>query len=93
MTDASFWQRLTTQAGELCDAFPGVMGICVKELTRENSLHIRSEELFPTASTIKIHILTQLMARAERGEVASVEPAKAVRLVHGFDNFRHDLGL
>ena len=69
MTDSSFWQRLEAQVQGLCHAFPGVMGICVKELTQENSLHIRSDELFPTASTIKIHVLTQLFSRVERGEL------------------------
>ena len=69
MTDTSFWQRLETQVNGLCNAFPGVMGVCIKELTQENSLHVRSDELFPTASTIKIHVLTQLLTRAERGEL------------------------
>ncbi|MBV7332432.1 class A beta-lactamase-related serine hydrolase [Chloroflexi bacterium TSY] len=73
MSDTSFWQRLETQVRGLCDTFPGVMGVCAKELTQENSLHIRSDELFPTASTIKIHILTQLLSRAERGELDLAE--------------------
>jgi beta-lactamase class A len=51
------------------EAFPGVAGVCVKDLTRVGGFSIRGDEEFPTASTIKIHVLTQLLLRAERGEV------------------------
>lgn len=73
MSELLFWQRLERQVNGLCDAFPGAMGVCVKELSGENSLHIRSDQVFPTASTIKIHVLTQLLLRAERGEVDLAE--------------------
>ncbi|MEM7124748.1 MAG: serine hydrolase [Chloroflexota bacterium] len=73
MSDTSFWQRLERQVNEQCDAFAGVMGVCVKELSGENSLHVRSDEIFPTASTIKIHVLTQLFMKAERGELDMAE--------------------
>lgn len=69
MSDSGFWQRMSDQVQAQCDAFAGVMGLCVKELTTENRLAIRSDEIFPTASTIKIHVLTQLLSRAERGEL------------------------
>ena len=69
MSDAAFWQRMTAQVQSQCDAFAGVMGVCVKEITTDNTLQIRGDEIFPTASTIKIHVLTQLLSRVERGEV------------------------
>ena len=52
----------------MVDEFPGVAGVCVKDLTQGGGFSIRGEELFPTASTIKIHVLTQLLLLAERGE-------------------------
>ena len=62
-------KRLSEQIIEQCRRFPGVMGVCVKELSTENSIEIHGDEQFPTASTIKIHVLAQLMLRAERGEL------------------------
>jgi len=63
------WQRLTRQLTEKVDAFPGVAGIALQELGEGLTLGINADELFPTASTIKIHILTKLFQRAEAGEV------------------------
>lgn len=69
MSDTTFWERMTDQVQAQCDAFAGVMGVCVKDLTAGNTLHLRSDESFPTASTIKIHVLTQLLSRVERGDL------------------------
>jgi len=69
MSDAALWQRLEHTVARMVDAFPGVAGVCVKDLTRGNGFAIRGDEDFPTASTIKIHVLTQLLLRAERGEI------------------------
>jgi len=63
------WQRLESQLGDMVLGFPGVAGVAVKDLTTGNSIAVHGDEEFPTASTIKIHILTQLLARAQRGEV------------------------
>ena len=49
--------------------FPGVAGVAVTSLNSTHRLQVRAEEEFPTASSIKIHILAQLFLRAERGEV------------------------
>lgn len=49
--------------------FPGIVGVALKELTTGLMVAINADELFPTASTIKIHVLTQLLARAEAGEI------------------------
>ena len=49
--------------------FPGVAGVAVTSLNSTHRLQIRANEEFPTASSIKIHVLAQLLLRAERGEV------------------------
>lgn len=64
-----FWQRLEAQLQTLIAGFPGVAGVAVKELTDGVTLTINADEIFPTASTIKIHVLVQLLARAEAGEI------------------------
>ena len=63
------WQRLEHRVADLVDDFPGVAGVCVRDLTCRKGFSIRGDELFPTASTIKIHVLTQPLLRAERGEI------------------------
>lgn len=63
------WQRLEAQLQNLIADFPGVVGVAVQELSSGFSLAINADEIFPTASTIKIHVLTQLLVRAEAGEV------------------------
>jgi beta-lactamase class A len=50
-------------------AFPGVAGIFVKDLEEGHSLAVHAEELFPVASTIKIHVLVQLLLLAEQREL------------------------
>ena len=64
-----FWQRLEDKAGHMVEGFPGVAGVYVKDLKRGQVIAVRGDEEFPTASTIKIHVLTQLLARVERGEL------------------------
>lgn len=63
------WQRLEANLQEQIAGFPGVAGIAAKDLTSNLSISINADEIFPTASTIKIHILTQLLVRAAAGEV------------------------
>jgi beta-lactamase class A len=63
------WQQLEDTLRRQIKEFAGVAGIAVKDLTGNLSLAINADELFPTASTIKIHILTQLLVRAAAGEV------------------------
>ncbi len=63
------WQRLQRTLTHEIEAFDGVAGIALRDLSGELALAINGDELFPTASTIKIHVLVQLLLRAERGEI------------------------
>ena len=69
MTISLFWQRLEDQLQGLIANFPGIAGVAVKTLDAGLTLAINADEIFPTASTIKIHVLTQLLVRAEAGEI------------------------
>lgn len=46
----------------------GRMGICVEDLETEKRWGLREDELFPTASLIKVQILAVLCERAKRGK-------------------------
>ena len=63
------WGRLEERVTHKIENFAGVAGISVMDLKRGDAVSVRGSEEFPTASTIKIHILTQLLSRGERGEI------------------------
>ena len=63
------WSRLQEELARAVAGFAGVAGVAVLDLTSGKEIGIHADELFPTASTIKIHILTQLLLVAERGEI------------------------
>ncbi len=69
MSNKGLWERLEERLKHRIEKFAGVAGVSVMDLKRGDGVSIRGSEVFPTASTIKIHILTQLLSRAERGEI------------------------
>ncbi len=69
MSSRFLWDRLQEILDRKIECFAGVAGVCVVDLERGGRVSVRGDEEFPTASTIKIHILTQLLSRAERGEI------------------------
>lgn len=84
MEDRGIWQRLQREIDDIEAGFAGVAGIAVRHLPSGATIASNGDEVFPTASTIKIPILVQLMARAARGEVdlaerVTVEPGKLVQ--------------
>lgn len=68
------WHRLQQQLEQKVNSFPGVAGIALKDMGNGDLISINADELFPTASTIKIHILVQLFMRAAAGEVDLDQP-------------------
>ena len=69
MSDELMWQGLKRRVANMVRQFPGVAGVCVSGLSGKHGIALNGDEEFPTASTIKIHVLTQLLSRAQRGEV------------------------
>ena len=61
---AQVWRRLEGDLTRRVADFPGTAGVYIKDLKRDAVIAIGADDLFPTASTIKIHILTQLLHRA-----------------------------
>ncbi len=62
---ATLTDRLTAR----CASFDGQVGIYVRHLEHDQSVAIDADELFPTASMIKVPILGALFDRIERGEI------------------------
>lgn len=69
MSRDSLWQQLEHTLRTKIDAFNGVAGVSVKSFNSGNSISINGDEIFPTASTIKIHILAKLFHLEEQGEI------------------------
>lgn len=67
--DALFFEKLRGELVQRVNRFAGVAGISILDLTSGQEIVINGDEVFPTASSIKIHILTQLILRAEQGEL------------------------
>ncbi len=82
MSSTLLWERLEKRVSRKVRKFAGVAGVAVKDLVGGQTLSINGDEVFPTASTIKIHILTQLLARAERGELDINETMRITSDVH-----------
>jgi beta-lactamase class A len=61
--------RLQEQVEELLKGFNGDAGVYVRNLRTNRIVAIRADSLFPTASMIKVSILTGIMAKLESGEL------------------------
>ena len=62
-------EKLEDDLFDKLDQFPGVAGVCIKDLISGTDISINGNEIFPTASIIKIHILTYLLKMAESGSI------------------------
>ena len=82
MSSTLLWERMEERIARKVRRFAGVAGVAVKDLTGGQTLSINGDEVFPTASTIKIHVLTQLLARAERGELDLDQPMRITPEMH-----------
>jgi len=61
--------QLNQELNALIETFDGDVGIYVRHLTRPCEVAIRADELFPTASMIKVPILGALLQKVEDGEL------------------------
>lgn len=76
------WDKLERTLSQQFADFPGIAGIAIKSLSTGDSLTINANEVSPTASTIKIHVLAQLLLRAERGEIDLAERIPVLPEMH-----------
>jgi len=69
MSNDLLFGKLEDNLNHKLDEFPGVAGLAIKDLTSGIEISINGNEIFPTASIIKIHILTYLLKMSESGSV------------------------
>jgi beta-lactamase class A len=61
--------KLQRQVAALLKGFNGEAGVYVRNLRTNRTVAIEADSLFPTASMIKVSILTGIMAKIESGEL------------------------
>ncbi len=83
MSNRGLWERLEKRVGQKIEGFAGLAAVSVLDLERGDGFSIRGDEVFPTASSIKIHILTQLLTRSERGEIDLADRVRITPEMYG----------
>ena len=66
--------QLASRLTQLADKVDGVMGYAVVDLTTGDRFGLRENEVYPTASTIKLSILYELFKQADAGTIKLDEP-------------------
>jgi beta-lactamase class A len=73
------WQKFTTDVTKVQHDFDGVMGVTIRDLSDNHELLINADEIFPTASSIKISVLTELYRQSQTGQGARLSDLYTVR--------------
>ena len=76
MTTNLLWSNLEGTLDNIINQFEGVAGLSIRCLNNNKTISINGDDIFPTASSIKIHILTQLFTLEDKG---TIDLAKRVR--------------
>ena len=64
------WSRLERAVGDIDARFDGVLGVVIKDLTDGRTLLLHDDLVMPTASTIKVAILAELVRQDAAGSGA-----------------------
>jgi beta-lactamase class A len=63
------WQKLDAFIQNENRNLDGVLGVAILDLTTQHTLLLNADEVFPTASTIKIAVLAELYRQAQQGKL------------------------
>jgi beta-lactamase class A len=63
------WSRMTEDLTKLAQEVDGRLGIFVRSLDTGETFSLRGDEVFPTASTIKLAVLLELYRQAQEGKL------------------------
>ena len=63
------WQKLESSVQAENRNLDGVIGVAILDLSNQHTLLLNADEVFPTASTIKIAILAELYRQAQQGKL------------------------
>ena len=79
------FQKLESTIQDADKSLDGVMGVYAIDLTTGNTIASNADEIFPTASTIKIPILAELFHQAQQGKLnlSDIYTLKSSDLVGG----------
>ncbi|MFA6540475.1 MAG: serine hydrolase [Bacteroidota bacterium] len=61
-------EKIVRNISTICDTSNAIVGVALKDLNTDNEILIRENEVFPQASTIKIHILSEIYRQAAAGK-------------------------
>lgn len=67
-------KRLTKEIAALLQGFHGDIGVYVHDLNNNRIVAINADTVFPTASMVKVPILTGIMQKLENGELTYHQP-------------------
>lgn len=73
---------LDDQIREICEQFDGRIGLAATNLQTNETVGYRADEIFPTASTIKLAVLLTLMQQVEDGQYSLDDPFMLRRADH-----------
>jgi beta-lactamase class A len=66
------WQKMTSEVARMEKTFDGVMGIEIRDLTDGREFAVNADDVFPTASTIKLPMLAELYRQSQTGTGAKL---------------------
>lgn len=69
----SLWKKMTDRLESIDRSLAGVMGVAVLDLTDGREYHLRGDEIFPTASSIKIAILAELCRQGKLDDLYTLD--------------------
>ena len=62
------WQKLDATIRNEEQRLDGVLGVAIRDLSNQHTLLLNADEVFPTASTIKIAILAEFYRQVQQGK-------------------------
>jgi beta-lactamase class A len=79
--ETALWEHLSEMLEDKLSSFPGLAGLCLRDLTSGEEIRIHADLVSPSASTIKMHILAHLLELSEAGDLDWFERIKLDRSV------------
>lgn len=73
------WQKLEHTIQQIDQNLDGVMGVAILDLTSGETYFYNADEIYPTASSIKIAVLTELYRQNQSGSGAKLSDLYTVR--------------
>ena len=68
------WQKLEAAVHEADRNLDGVLGVAILDLSSQHTLLLNADEIFPTASSIKIAILAEFYRQVQQGKLKFNDP-------------------